>query len=962
MRAKKDFLKVVFNLNDASEHLIYAPAHRLENYFHGFSSSFVLFLIPATFLTYILLFLPLSYAGSYLIKQVFLSIIWLLFIMLMIGTILISSHNISYYRRYNSPKRSDKLNKRQMIYQRRLASIFGNIYLVSVFGIFGLYICLSVMRMVVEDYFPPIIIFISGLGIFSIYYLAIILNYKAYLLKILHVIQAIGFFIIINLISLMIGSIRGIFQVSVDDPVKSYRYGSAGLTIITSIILILLIRQIATRISLTGKRIHYVRTMIAFALVGLNLLYCLYFNLNFIIPLLPAVLMIGVMEYYDLNPTRIKSMVFLYIGAGLATLLFSFSLIGGYVFEKYPVIKVVEQILGLLTTLGIGLPIIGKAIIYVHKKITNRDADRRKGQVVSEEDVKEALQEINDEDYSINSISLFVNLAILTKRYDLIHKELLNWQKNPRINPDLKTYFQLYLFCAEYEHRDRRLGVRFVKPRESFIDTSIIYMSEDTAIDIRDDQIPPNVPDSDMILSQDFKADLGQSPESNNIPDNTTEILSEIELIVNRRKDFNDYLYSFLKNNCTLDPMIWSAVKTNPVIINNVDHRILELITPPSNSWVKKFVNRAILFLVFLLISIGMIPGLDLSSLPNTIQQIREWNTIRLDELRLKMVEAFAPYNCSPNCQTYYADSVLIWTDEWLDLHSEQLKESSVVSAADAEKALHWYSIIPSFYTINDEIYYASQFKIGNMYRLVGDCQSAIIIFNEVNQELFTPQGIDNLLYSEADCYMQQDNVTAAFQTLLPVDDLQGYPYSKKLLAELYFQSGNFAKTISLLEYQQDLSKHNLLLLGKAYIEAGNLENGIKTLSTIISQFDQNQSDSDLADAHLWLGEGYYRQENHFESASEYYMGLSHFLMYDTTVTQDYLTKLLPHFIHSIEAVQLENPVDNRTNLWFFVFYILSPNESDKAWNYFEKHLIDGNGYESGFTNWVIEQVNSKEY
>ncbi len=199
------------------------------------------------------------------------------------------------------------------------------------------------------------------------------MNYKAYLLQLINLIQKLSFQIIYYLVIIgLLGDVRSLLRIDSNDPKRMIFYGLYIIELITIVLLIIIVRQIATRISITGKKIVYVRSMMTFILVGINLLYRLYYDINIQFFLLSIALLIGVLEYYDTNPAQKKSMILVYIGVSFATLLFSFGLIGDYVLDKYPVLRILEQVLGLATTLGIGLPIFSKAVLAIYKRIINK--------------------------------------------------------------------------------------------------------------------------------------------------------------------------------------------------------------------------------------------------------------------------------------------------------------------------------------------------------------------------------------------------------------------------------------------------------------------------------------------------------------------------------------------------------------------------------------------------------------
>ena len=356
-----------------------------------------------------------------------------------------------------------------------------------------------------------------------------------------------------------------------------------------------------------------------------------------------------------------------------------------------------------------------------------------------------------------------------------------------------------------------------------------------------------------------------------------------------------------------------------------------------------------------------MTPGLSFGFLPEAIHQVRTWNTIRVDELRLKMTEGFESYNCAIDCEEYYAYNILYWTNEWLDLKSDHRVNVTYIKLDDAEKALHWYSLIPEFYQVKDDAYYQSLYKIADMYRLKSECQIAIPYYDEVYNNFNNLNFADIALRDEANCYLKLQNSQKAFEILQSIETSSNYRLSKILLAELYFQMGQSAEAVALLKNQENLDEYALFVFGKAKIETGDIDTGVKTLEKNLGHFEQIKDFNNLADSYLWLGEGYFRQSKYFESAESYYKGLSLYLMYAKNVSEKTYERFLPNYLESIKTVQVRNSADNRLDLWLFTYYIFTPNEKDNAWDYFTKHLDNGSGYEPEFTNWIIEQVKKQK-
>jgi len=164
-----------------------------------------------------------------------------------------------------------------------------------------------------------------------------------------------------------------------------------------------------------------------------------------------------------------------------------------------------------------------------------------------------------------------------------------------------------------------------------------------------------------------------------------------------------------------------------------------------------------------------------------------------------------------------------------------------------------------------------------------------------------------------------------------------------------------------LLGSLQNLDENGFLLLAKTKIETGENNAGLELIEKNLGYFKETQNYQNLTESYLWLGEAHYRQGQYFESAENYFKGLSIYIMYGKNAPKEFLTRILSNFSNSIKFVQNDNPNDTRISLWLFTYYIVTPDENDKAWGYFREHLSNGSNYESEFTNWVIEQVKQNE-
>ncbi len=169
MNAIKDFLKVVFNISESSEHILFAPQQRFNDYIERFSRTVAF--APAILLIYFVILLPLSYANNYH-KQILSSTIWLITFLATMSVFLLSCIIISYYRRYNSTKKPFRLKKRQALLEIKLVSILGNVNNFCLIIFVGLYIALIyIMRLVsVEDFIMPSSIFVVLFGAYFLIY------------------------------------------------------------------------------------------------------------------------------------------------------------------------------------------------------------------------------------------------------------------------------------------------------------------------------------------------------------------------------------------------------------------------------------------------------------------------------------------------------------------------------------------------------------------------------------------------------------------------------------------------------------------------------------------------------------------------------------------------------------------------------------------------------------------------
>lgn len=460
--------------------------------------------------------------------------------------------------------------------------------------------------------------------------------------------------------------------------------------------------------------------------------------------------------------------------------------------------------------------------------------------------------------YSLESINKIMNIVILTNKIN-VAKTIIKDKAN-EFSPEMLNYFRTFLDCVEFNAKNK-------------------IIVEETL----EDGTTKNRTISD---EQEFKTYISTM--------------------------FPTYFFN-------ID--LWDSYNNNEYIKSYLEVRKIEKARPRTlGRRIKKALSFALTGFILLSFMVNQVPNATNVTLFSLITDVTSWMKFRAVNFKLKMTEAYEPYN-NPKNVNLYAQNIYDWAIAWKNYKATPKSSKLYLDEEDLTQLVKWFQLDLKIYQEKGAFRQSLNEEVGYLYIALEDCENSAKHFNEILSESTDDKKKDTLTAAMSECFYKQGNIEKAFQIVAPQN--KEYLLSNLLLAELNFVKGEYEKSLAILDSLPNSKELKL----KAEI--------LRLLVTSEVQFKNNEF---------------------AKSAESAFTALSKNFMNDDLINNMAVKKILDNFKTSIEKTGSDNNYNNRINIWYFTYFWYS-RQFEKAYEYLANHLKKYRYHEADFTDFVIKYL-----
>ncbi len=518
---------------------------------------------------------------------------------------------------------------------------------------------------------------------------------------------------------------------------------------------------------------------------------------------------------------------------------------------------------------------------------------------ISKTDVAHGSQDFIEVDgFSVHALDQIMRIAIISNEFSYCEKLLGEQRKFP--SSELYEYFEIYYLCVQFTH------------------------AKQVVVEITDD---------------DF---------------------NKHNIAITARNDFITYINDRFPHYISSYD-VWDGYFTKGYISKYISEKKLSQSRPTTTyTQITTYVKNAFIVLLIFLTFSSQVIAPWMNVLPSLVSKAATWNSTRKNETRLLLVSVAKPYLVDDSeIRTYYAFSMWNWIQNREMYIGETVGETLYMSNQEMEIQIEYLKSIFEFYGQKDNFYFRLSNEIGSYYKGLDDCQTALGYFEIVLNDTSSPVSYkDSSLAKKAECFIEQDSLSQAIDTLQESYKDTDYVLSRSLLAKIYYEQDNYGEVVNLLKpISGNINSHSLSILGESLYWMKEFGASLEILESVAST--SIDAESRIRNS-LYIGAVNDELNKPFIAAEYYYEAFSgQICPYTPALTSQEQEIFLPQFKSTIDIVSKENPSDHRTDLWNFV-YFLYIDDIDTAIGHLKLHLGNSPEYEQAFVQCFLDMIEKK--